>query len=443
MKHKNFTRRVRLRLAPPGSPSERFLQRVNRTLFKLRTTTPFAILLRLLPAPLAKRLRADRRRRLAEKLAPLTARLLAIIDEAGSERPLIVFPPSLDWDTQLFQRPQHLALALARQGALVIYIQPRVRPELPEMEWKQEGMLLGNFPVEALAGLSQPLIYLLTWNRKFAHVFDRPRLIYDYVDDINVFEGDPQELLQEHRQLVASAELVLATALNLYQETQAIRPDVLLCPNGVEYERFAALCAQPAMQPPADLDVILRRGFPVVGYYGALAQWFDYDLVGDLARARPDLSIVLIGPDYDGTLPPGLLRLPNLDWLGVKAYTELPAYLNFFDVATIPFKLNAITHATSPLKLFEYMAACKPTIITPMQESQRYPGVIVAANADEFSAAVDRALVDRHDPQYLATLQQVAQENTWDARARQIIDALAKKLAVKPGESQPEWTPPV
>lgn len=433
MKHKNFTRRVRLRLAPPGSPGDRFLQRVNRTIVKLRTASLVSILLRMLPAPLAERLRAERRRRLAEKLAPLTARLQAIVDDAGSGQPLIIFPPSLDWDTQLFQRPQHLALALARQGAQVIYVQPQPRPGQPEFEWKQDGMLLGNFPVEALTALPQPLVYLLTWNRKYALAFDQPRLIYDYVDDINVFEGDLRELQREHRQLVASAELVLATALNLYEETRKVRPDVLLCPNGVEYERFAALCAQPEMQPPADLQPILARGFPVVGYYGALAQWFDYDLIGALARARSDLSIVLIGPDYDGTLPPDLLELPNLDWLGVKAYADLPAYLHYFDVATIPFKLNAITHATSPLKLFEYMAACKPTIITPMQESLRYPGVIVAADAGEFSAAVDRALVERHNPAYLATLQQVAQENTWDARARQILEALASQPAPPSG----------
>jgi glycosyltransferase involved in cell wall biosynthesis len=435
MKRKKFTRRLRLRLAPPGSSGDRWLQRVNRTVVKLRTASPSAVLLRLLPAPLARRLRAARRRRLAEKLAPLTARLQSIVADAGTRRPLIIFPPGLDWDTQLFQRPQHLALALSRQGALVIYVQPQVRSERPEMEWKREGLLLGNFPVEALAAFPQPLVYLLTWNRKFAAVFDQPRLIYDYVDDINVFEGDPAELQQEHRQLVSSAELVLATALNLYQETRAVRPDALLCPNGVEYDRFSVLCTQTDIQPPDDLQPILARGFPVVGYYGALAQWFDYDLIGTLARTRPDLSIVLIGPDYDGTLPPDLLELPNLDWLGVKAYADLPAYLRYFDVATIPFKLNAITHATSPLKLFEYMAACKPTIITPMQESMRYPGVIVAADAVEFSAAVDRALIERHNPEYLSILQQVARENTWDARAQQILETLALKQSPAPASS--------
>jgi glycosyltransferase involved in cell wall biosynthesis len=101
--------------------------------------------------------------------------------------------------------------------------------------------------------------------------------------------------------------------------------------------------------------------------------------------------------------------------------------LRHFDVATIPFRLNAITHATSPLKLFEYMAACKPVVITPMQESMRYAGVLVARDALEFSAQLDRALEMRHDQTYLATLKRVAQENTWEARARQILAHLPRR----------------
>lgn len=65
----------------------------------------------------------------------------------------------------------------------------------------------------------------------------------------------------------------------------------------------------------------------------------------------------------------------------MKPYRELPAYLRFFDAAMIPFLVNDITNATSPLKLFEYMAGGKPVVVTPMEESQHYPGVLVADGA--------------------------------------------------------------
>ncbi len=219
---------------------------------------------------------------------------------------------------------------------------------------------------------------------------------------------------------------MVATAQRLYDQVHPLRPDALLCPNGVDYDHIIR-GRQPASPPPADIDPILEQGKPIVGYYGALARWFDYELLLNLAGLRPDLAFVLVGPDYDNTLEPsGLLEYPNVHWLGVKPYEQIPHYLQFFDVATIPFQLNEITHSTSPLKLFEYMAGGKPVVITAMHESMRYPGVLVAHGVADFSEKIDQALALKTEAGYLRQIDRVARENTWDARARQILDALAK-----------------
>lgn len=400
------------------------LKRVNRSIRALRTTSLTKLILRLLPAALARPLRIRRIKSIQDKYSNLLAELKSIHAKFGEDRPFFIFPPSLDWDTQLFQRPQHLALALSRQGCLVFYCRLFAPRDQPALEWKQDNLLYCNVPIEILADFSQAYIYLLTWNREFARVFEKGELIYDYVDNIEVFEGDLRTLQREHNALVEDARLVLATAQNLYEEVRRVRPDVLLCPNGVEYERFSRICDPPGDPPPVDLAPILEKGKPIVGYYGALAVWFDYDLLRQLLKTRPDLSFVLIGPDYDGTLPSDLTKYDNLHWLGVKPYLELPQYLYYFDVAIIPFKLNDITHATSPLKLFEYLAACKPTVITPMQESMQYPSLFIANGFEEFSRRIDQALALKQDPAHRALMQQVAEENTWEARANQILQAL-------------------
>jgi glycosyltransferase involved in cell wall biosynthesis len=421
-------RRLRIRLAPTGSRRDRWFRQVSRKVAKLRRAPLASVLARLLPGPFARRLRAYQRNRLRQQLAAVRQELDDIVRKYGDAETTIIFPPSLDWHTQLFQRPQHLALSLSQQGALVFYLQLQHDPDAPPFVEIEPRLYLCNTPVETFEDLPQPLIYLLTWNRKFVQAFDRPRVIYDYVDEVEVFDGDPAQLLQEHHALVESATLVLATAVNLYEATKTIRPDTLLCPNGVSYQHFAGVCLGDGDQPvPDDLLPILAEERPIVGYYGALAEWFDYALLGQVAEARSDLSFLLIGPDYDSTLPPDLVAMPNVFWLDARPYATLPAYLRYFDVATIPFRLNAITHATSPLKLFEYMAACKPVVITPMQESMRYAGVLVARDALEFSAQLDRALEMRHDQTYLATLKRVAQENTWEARARQILAHLPRR----------------
>jgi glycosyltransferase involved in cell wall biosynthesis len=418
-------RRLRLRLAPTGSRRDRVFRQTMKFYSKARQSDLTSFAVRLLPPFLRQRLARWRRERMQPQLAPLQARLNQILDENRDARQMIIFPPSLDWHTQLFQRPQQLALALARQGALVFYLLPGASGQEEPFRLVGERIYLAQAPCEIFWPCVNPIIYLLTWNRKFANAFRQPRVIYDYVDEIEVFEGSYSEMVRDHKKLVSSSALVLATALRLHEEVLPSRPDALLCPNGVEFDRFA-----PPAEPlpvPGDLEPILEAGRPVIGYYGALALWFDYALVEGAARRRGDLSFLLIGPDYDSTLPPALLDLQNVYWLGVKPYADLPRYLHRFDVATIPFLLNRITHATSPLKLFEYMAAQKPVVITPMQESMRYPGVLVAKDLEEYLSRLDEALRLNDDPAFRSRLRETAHANTWDARARQILEAFAAK----------------
>ena len=170
---------------------------------------------------------------------------------------------------------------------------------------------------------------------------------------------------------------------DLIAQLRPTRPDTLLLPNAVTLEDWQQL---PAAQLPADL-VAARRAERVIVYYGALAEWFDWPLWIHAAKARPNWSFVLIGTAYDGDVAAVQARAaaaPNIHYLGPKRYDELPAYMQFVDVATIPFVLNAITHACSPVKLFEYMAAGKPIVTTAMREVLKYQSVLVARSAEDF-----------------------------------------------------------
>lgn len=391
---------------------------------------------RVLPAPVQEKLRALLRRRYQKYVIQARGQfeaLLASLQRGKDYRVIIIFPPSLDWNVQLFQRPQQLARALARRGALVFYLQPQPNLRRPPFELLDERLYLCNVLIETFQGFSRPVIYLLTWNSDYAACFREPRIIYDFVDDVDVFYGEREKIVQGHRNLLQKADIVIATARKLVEEAQAYRPDALYLPNGVEYEHFA--CFAPDEEPvlPTDLQPLLALKQPIIGYYGALARWFDYDLLREVARLRPNYTFVLIGPDYDGTLEAARLsEIPNIHWLGVKPYSELPRYLHFFDVATIPFIVNEVTHAVSPLKLFEYMAGGKPIVVTPMQESMHYPGVLVGDTPQAFAGQLDVALNLRNDLIYLEQLRKTAQRNTWEARAEEILRAIEMRLETSP-----------
>jgi glycosyltransferase involved in cell wall biosynthesis len=352
------------------------------------------------------------------------AQLKKIIQASGS-RQVVIFPPGLGWKIQLFQRPQQLALALARQGALVFYMEPVHPTSTRGFHSYSENLFLCHVPPQTFRVLAEPHVHVMTWNTRAVRGFNRPRVIYDYVDDLDAFEGDREGLENDHRTMLATACQVLATANRLFQEVLAVRPDALYVPNGVDPRHFSQSSRAGSLSVPGDLAPILAQKKPVVGYHGALAGWFDYDLLQEVALQRQDLNFVLIGPEMGSSLQDsGLLKLKNMYWLGQKTYQELPAYVSNFDIAIIPFKLNEITHATSPIKLYEYLAAGKPVVITPMQESMRLNAALAANGVDDFCRKMDQALILKSDPLYLDELYQIAQENTWDKRALQVLQAL-------------------
>ncbi len=73
---------------------------------------------------------------------------------------------------------------------------------------------------------------------------------------------------------------------------------------------------------------------PIVGYYGAIADWFDVELMTRTARARPDCTFVLLGGVFGVDVSP-FATLPNVRMLGQRPYETMPKYLFNFDVCMI------------------------------------------------------------------------------------------------------------
>lgn len=397
---------------------------LSQALHRVRYSSPINFFLRVLPPFTHTTIRNIHYRIIQPGLFSFQEELLAIIGRHSSSKSVIVFPPSLDWSSQLFQRPQQMAAALAGNDALVFYIQHRENWNSTPFKQIQSNLYLCSVPAETFRCIEQVLIYLFTWNSSFRASFNSPFIIYDYVDDIRVFPGSYNRLQRIHHQLLQDAEFVIVTARRLYDEVLPIRPDAVLCPNGVDFEHFVRARLPQAEPPPVDMRPLLDIGKPIIGYHGAFANWFDYDLIKCVSKARQDLNFVLIGPDHDKTLPVSLTEQSNVHWLGKKSYQVLPDYLRYFDVATIPFRLSEITHATSPIKLFEYFAAGKPVVLTAMQESMQYPGVFVSNSCQDYIVMLDRALKLRNDSEYLELSERIACQNTWDVRARRIIDVI-------------------
>lgn len=332
----------------------------------------------------------------------------------------VVFLPSVGWGIHLLQRPHHLARVLAQRGYLVVFDCSNAYDAVEGFAELEPNLFLFRGDPETLHALPAPLLWSFPYN--FHLCADYPEgavSLYDWIDDLAVFPYEPAMLERNHRQALAKAPIVASVAQRLHREALAERADALYLPNAVDLAHFAA--PPPPPDDPA-FAAMLASGRHIAGYYGALADWFDYELIAAVAAERPDWGFVLIGPDYEGALARNrsTLRAENILCLGPRDYALLPAYLARFDVATIPFRINDITLATSPLKLYEYFAGGKPVVTSAMPECQAFSEVLIAEGPDAFSRALDEALARASDPAFRARLRELARENDWSAR----IDAV-------------------
>ena len=108
--------------------------------------------------------------------------------------------------------------------------------------------------------------------------------------------------------------------------------------------------------------------------------------------------------------------------VGTKKYELLPQYLSFMEVCLIPFKINKLTLASSPIKLYEYLAAGKPVVSTALPEilSNASDIVLIGKDHKDFIQKVEAAVeaTARDEESAITRRIEFAEANSWDERVQ-------------------------
>jgi glycosyltransferase involved in cell wall biosynthesis len=245
-------------------------------------------------------------------------------------------------------------------------------------------------------------------------------LWYDLIDKLEIFSLFDADMQKMHAEIVKTADLVTYSGLKLI-EFVAERKDARYLPNGVRIEDFTK--ATKGISDPKIAE-ILAKGKPVIGYYGALAEWVDLSLVRALAEVHAEWEFVLIGKAWVNISK--LENLPNLHYFGPVPYTELPGYAIQFDVGIIPFAVNELTDCVSPIKLFEYCALGLPIITTPFYEVKQYQESFIkfANTVEEFSTAIAGCLDEKVKAAAKTEGLSFAQKNQWSTRIEKVEETI-------------------
>ncbi len=355
----------------------------------------------------------------------------------------------LRWDF-VFQRPQHLMGRFARTAPVVVWeeaidavdgaspsleIRPAAKtrgvtvitPRIPQGGSEDErNATLKKLLDGYLAGVTGPLVawYYTPMMLPFSRHIDAACTVYDCMDELANFRFAPKELLDLERELLERSDVVFTGGYSLYESKKQRHGNVHPFPSSVDRAHFAA--ARGDIADPADQAGLAH---PRLGFYGVIDERIDLDLIAAVADARPNWSLVMVGPVVkisEADLP----KRANIHYIGGKSYDELPAYLAHWDVALMPFAINAATRFISPTKTPEYLAAGKPVVSTPIRDVkrtyERVAGVRIAGTPEQFIAGCDAqlALANSGD-RWLAEVDGLLSTMSWDttqARMAALID---------------------
>lgn len=327
-------------------------------------------------------------------------------------------------DTGAGQRAAQLAKTFALQGYDLTYVYAFPRSESRDLEIRvpfkdhyciseiSDEFLLKNIRGRPLFIFEIPYKNYLPYLNLARRI--RSKVIYDHIDNWETSLGAAFFSPNVFHEFISGADLLVGSARLLVQQiTENINEknkSIVYIPNAYDEDLF-----EPARAYDKPLD--MPAGEKVFLYFGSLwGEWFYWEWLIKAAETYPHYKFVLIG-DYaeKRTLP------KNIVLLGLKAHTELPAYLVHSNAGIVPFKPGPIVDAVSPIKVFEYLGMHKPVISTRMPETKDYPGVYQAENLEEWLSLFRKSL---SVPQDIKTFNM---DNNWNRCCERFLNLIGRE----------------
>lgn len=364
----------------------------------------------------------------------------------------------INWDF-LWQRHQQLLTRFPKTWN-ILFIEPsflgtfKDKPHHILPRKVEENIFVTSFPMIPVFDRNQMLrsindLLIIFWTRFAARVFhiSNPIIIiyepryactlgkigellscYEIADDRLEFTQVPRWIEQKIDLLIKKSDLITLSANNLFVKINKKRKnDLHIVGNGVDLEFFKK--GGVIFPRPSDIPKINN---PIVGYIGAIGEWFDFNLIEMVLQSCSDLFFIIIGPIFPEQMMIASKlekNYSNIKFLGKKDYHILPQYINTFDVCLIPFKVNELTKGVNPVKVYEYAASGKPVVSTYLPELEKYQDTIyLAKDYKEFVEFIYTSIDEKPDVEKLLAM---AEENTWDSQTNKMLNLFNQYISMK------------
>jgi len=324
----------------------------------------------------------------------------------------IIYPPYIKWNN-MFQRPQQMITALSRiDGVRCIFIDYSLK----------NGYYIINNSLIVAPSYENAIKYIkgkviIYYNNPTTvqklNTFKYDKCIFELVDNpVDEFSDWKLNL----NKAIKTADIISITSKIMEKYVRNNGKQCKVIPNAADFFHFKR--AEDKLTKPHDFPKVIRNKI-IVGYYGAHASWVDWELV-KLIADLDILHVVMIGKmeqTYNFSF-----NHKNITWLPRKDYDKLPYYLSWFDVCIIPFKLTEMIKGCDPIKFYEYCSAGKPIVATKMHELLKYKNLCYFMNHNNYKQMIMTAYKNKENTNLITKRQKLAQENSWDIRAKKLLE---------------------
>lgn len=262
--------------------------------------------------------------------------------------------------------------------------------------------------------------WLLTWFKR--------GYIYEMLDMVPSHRRYYPRLVRNSRKTVVISEGLKQSAIEagLQADKFLVRPDAV---------DFAAFDIDISMAD-ARKQVGLETEGKIVLYTGRFSHWKGTDTLIEAARYLPSgIQVILVG-GFEGE--PEVARqtarrfevADRVRIVEFRPHAEMPLYMKAADLVVLPnLAENALSmYHTSPLKLFEYMAAQRPIVASDLPAirevvDDQTATLTMPGDARQLASGICDVL-DRAEAssERVAKAYKLAKMHTWDERARLILE---------------------
>ena len=355
----------------------------------------------------------------------------------------------IDWNFR-FQRPQQLALQLSKLSRRVFFIEMSmndvdntivkeisdnlfkvnfskkkigfIKPYTEQINYEKTRNFLTEFFnfCESIQStqFKQFIVQHPFWWQIVKNI-PGSQINFDCMDHMKGFNNTTDFLIKQEEELVDKCDNLIVSSEFLKDQFNEKKNDIPIIRNANNYRDFDENKENFKLK-----NLINHKNKIKIGYVGAISDWFDFDLIKDVAIKQDNYEFHLCGEVTSDEVDK-VKALKNVHLYGEINYNEIASFLEKIDITIIPFKIIPLIQACDPVKIYEYSACQKPCVATNLPELFRLKDIVfLASNTSEFINQINNSYKKVNNKSFLKQLKNFSIDNSWENRASDFINVI-------------------